>query len=109
MIQLAMNLGYVWYRILGATLVNLASIWPSFLMVVALGGLYTIYGGLTWLQAVFYGVGASIIGIIAEAICRLRRDRHRLDRLFLALSPGGMLSGTEAGNTMGAACLQNPT
>src|SRR5438046_1591756 len=53
--QLAMYLGYVRYRILGATLVGLAFIWPSFLMVVALGWLYTIYGGLTWMQAVFYG------------------------------------------------------
>src|SRR5207302_69286 len=63
--QLAMYLGYVRYRILGATLVGLAFIWPSFLMVVMLGWLYTLYGGLTWMQAVFYGVGASVIGIIA--------------------------------------------
>src|SRR2546426_10632944 len=65
--QLAMYLGYVRYRILGATLVGLAFIWPSFLMVVALGWLYTLYGGLTWMQAVVYGVGASVIGIIAHS------------------------------------------
>jgi chromate transporter len=65
--QLAMYLGYVRYRILGATLVGLAFIWPSFLMVVALGWLYTLYGGLPWMQAVCYGVGASVIGIIAHS------------------------------------------
>src|SRR5258708_11897154 len=32
--QLAIDLGYIRYRILGATLVGLAFIWPSFLMVV---------------------------------------------------------------------------
>src|SRR3989454_598195 len=69
--QLAMYLGYVRYRILGATLVGLAFIWPSFLMVVALGWLYTLYGGLTWMQAVFYGVGASVIGIIAHSALKL--------------------------------------
>ena len=69
--QLAMYLGYVRYRILGATLVGLAFIWPSFLMVVALGWLYTLYGGLTWMQAVFYGVGASVIGIIAHSAYKL--------------------------------------
>src|SRR6266581_1771933 len=63
--QLAIYLGYVHYRILGATLVALAFVLPSFLMVVALGWAYTLYGGLTWMQAVFYGVGASVIGIIA--------------------------------------------
>src|SRR5438046_1446809 len=69
--QLAMYLGYVRYRMLGATLVGLAFIWPSFLMVVALGWLYTLYGGLTWMQAVFYGVGASVIGIIAHSAYKL--------------------------------------
>jgi chromate transporter len=69
--QLAMYLGYVRYRILGATLVGLAFIWPSFLMVVALGWLYTRYGGLPWMQAVFYGVGASVIGIIAYSAYKL--------------------------------------
>ncbi len=69
--QLAMYLGYVRYRIPGATLVGLAFIWPSFLMVVALGWLYTLYGGLPWMQAVFYGVGASVIGIIANSAYKL--------------------------------------
>jgi chromate transporter len=69
--QLAMYLGYVRFRILGATLVGLAFIWPSFLMVVALGWLYTLYGGLPWMQAVFYGVGASVIGIIAHSAYKL--------------------------------------
>ncbi len=69
--QLAMYLGYVRYRILGATLVGLAFIWPSFLLVVALGWLYTLYGGLSWMQAVFYGVGASVIGIIAHSAYKL--------------------------------------
>ncbi len=69
--QLAMYLGYVRSRILGATLVGLAFIWPSFLMVVILGWLYTLYGGLSWMQAVFYGVGASVIGIIAHSAYKL--------------------------------------
>jgi chromate transport protein ChrA len=69
--QLAMYLGYVRYRTLGATLVGLAFIWPSFLMVVALGWLYTLYGGLPWMQAVFYGVGASVIGIVALSALKL--------------------------------------
>ena len=41
----------------GATLVGLAFVLPSFLMVLALSALYVAYGGLWWMQAVFYGVG----------------------------------------------------
>jgi len=63
--QLAIYLGYVHYKILGATLAGIAFVVPSFLMVVALGWAYVAYGDLAWMQAVFYGVGAAVIGIIA--------------------------------------------
>src|SRR5213079_1872751 len=69
--QLAIYLGYVHYRIRGATLVGLAFVLPSFLMVVALGWAYTRYGGLNWMQSVFYGVGAAVIGIIAHSAYKL--------------------------------------
>src|SRR5947209_19174776 len=46
--QLAIYLGYVHYRVRGATLVGLAFVLPSFCMVVALGALYRAFGGLSW-------------------------------------------------------------
>lgn len=69
--QLGIYLGFVHYRILGATLAGLAFILPSFIMVVLLGIAYKIYGGLPWMQAVFYGVGAAVIGIIAMSTYNL--------------------------------------
>jgi chromate transporter len=71
--QLAIYLGYVDYGALGATLVGVAFVLPSFLMVVALGWAYVRYGGLPWMQAVFYGVGAAVIGIIAHSAYKLTR------------------------------------
>jgi chromate transporter len=69
--QLAIYLGYVHYGFLGASLVGIAFVLPSFAMVVALGWAYTLYGGLSWMQAVFYGVGACVIGIIAISAFKL--------------------------------------
>src|SRR3712207_1425866 len=69
--QLAIYLGYVHYRVLGATLVGIAFVLPSFLMVLALGWAYVLYGGLPWMRAVFYGVGAAVIGIIAYSAYKL--------------------------------------
>jgi chromate transporter len=71
--QLAIYLGYVHYRARGATLVGVAFVLPSFLMVLALGWAYQAYGGLSWMQAVFYGVGASVIGIITLSAYKLTR------------------------------------
>ncbi len=69
--QLGIYLGFVHYRILGATLVGFAFVMPSFIMVVLLGIVYKLYGGLSWIQAVFYGVGAAVIGIIALSSYKL--------------------------------------
>ncbi|MCC9073474.1 chromate transporter [Flavobacterium sp. F-65] len=69
--QLGIYLGFVHYRILGATLVGFAFVLPSFVMVVLLGMIYKLYGGLNWIQAVFYGVGAAVIGIIALSSYKL--------------------------------------
>jgi len=83
--QLAIYLGYVDYRILGATLVGIAFVLPSFLMVVALGWAYKVYGGLAWMQAVFYGVGASVIGIIAHSAYRLTVKSIGKSKLLMSL------------------------
>ena len=71
--QLAMYLGFVRGGILGATLVAIAFILPSFFMVWAISVAYVAYGGLPWMQAVFYGVGAAVIGIIARSAYKLTR------------------------------------
>jgi chromate transporter len=69
--QLGIYLGYVHYKIIGATLCGLAFVLPSFVMVVAIGIAYRLFGGLPWMQAVFYGVGAAVVGIIAISSYRL--------------------------------------
>src|SRR5262245_5563597 len=62
--QLAIYLGYVHYGVPGATLVGIAFVLPSFLMVLALGWAYVAFGGLPWMRAVFYGLGGSVIGLL---------------------------------------------
>ncbi len=71
--QLAIYIGFVHYRLLGATLVGLAFVLPSFIMVLALGYAYVRYQGISWMQAVFYGVGASVIGIITVSAWKLTK------------------------------------
>jgi chromate transporter len=83
--QLAIYLGYVHYGITGATLAGVAFVLPSFIMVVALGAAYVAYGGLTWMQAVFYGVGAAVIGIIAISAYKLTTKSIGKDRLLWAI------------------------
>lgn len=69
--QLSIYLGFVHYRVLGATLVGIAFVLPSFLMVLIIGYAYKLFGGLPWMQAIFYGVGATVIGIIVMSSYKL--------------------------------------
>jgi chromate transporter len=71
--QLAMYLGWVRAGILGATLVSIAFVGPSFLMVLALAALYLQFEGMSWIQGAFYGIGAAVIAILARSAVKLVR------------------------------------
>ena len=83
--QLAIYLGFVHHRIVGATVAGLAFVLPSFLMVVGLGIAYVSYGGLPWMQAVFYGVAAAVIGIMGIGAHKLSTKSIGKDRLLWAI------------------------
>ncbi len=83
--QLAIYLGWVRAKVFGATLVAAAFILPSFVMVLVISWLYVRYGGLPWMQSVFYGVGAAVIAIIARSAVKLVNLTLVRDRLLWAL------------------------
>lgn len=83
--QLAIYLGWVRARLLGATLVSIAFILPSFLMVLALSALYLRFGGIGWMQGAFYGIGAAVIAIIVRSAVKLTRMTLARDRLLWSL------------------------
>ncbi len=83
--QLAVYLGWVRYGVLGATAVALAFIAPSFVMVVVLAALYVRTGGLPWMQAAFYGIGAAVIALISRSAAKLVRSTAGRDWLLWAV------------------------
>jgi chromate transporter len=80
--QLAIYLGYIRAGILGATAVGIAFVLPSFLMVLGLSAAYVRFGGLVWMQAMFYGIGAAVIGIIARSAYKLTKLSLGKDKLL---------------------------
>ena len=97
--QTAIAIGYFEGGILGATLVGLGFILPSFLMVVAISLAYVAYGGLWWMQALFYAIGATVIAIIAIAAYKLARSTNKRNPLlwgiFACLTLVTVLAQTE--------------
>ena len=83
--QTAIAIGYFEAGFLGATLCGLTFILPSFLMVVAISLAYVAYGGLWWMQALFYAIGATVIAIIAIAAYKLARSTNKHDPLLWSI------------------------
>lgn len=83
--QLAIYLGWIRYGVLGATAVAIAFVLPSFVMVLALSALYLRYGGLSWMQGAFYGIGAAVIAIIGRSVYKLAKSTLGRDWLLWVL------------------------
>ncbi|HTE19720.1 MAG TPA: chromate transporter [Armatimonadota bacterium] len=100
--QLGIYLGYVHYGVVGATLAGLAFVLPSFLMVLAISWAYVRFGGLSWMQSVFYGVGAAVIGIIALSAYRLTTRTLKRERLLWSIYLAALLATviTESENVL---------
>jgi chromate transporter len=80
--QLAIYLGWARGGVLGATLVGIAFVLPSFVIVLILSALYIRLHGLAWMQAAFYGVGAAVIAIIIRSAVKLTRLTLKRDVLL---------------------------
>ena len=95
--QLAIYLGWVRRGLLGASVVAFAFIVPSFAMVLGLAALYVHFGGLPWMQGVFYGVGAAVIAIIARSAWKLGKTTlgKRLLLWTIALANAAVVVITE--------------
>jgi chromate transporter len=69
--QLAIYLGWVRFKNLGATLCGLCFVLPSFVICVLFAAIYIRFSSMPWLQPVFYVVGAAVIGIIVTSSYKL--------------------------------------
>src|SRR5438874_9487908 len=92
--QLAMYLGWLRAGAIGATVVGIAFILPSFLMVLVLSALYVHFGSLPWIQGMFYGIGAAVIAIIVRSAIKLVRGTVGRDWLLWTIF--GLLAITTA-------------
>lgn len=83
--QLAMWLGYVRRGTAGATASALAFILPPFLIVTVVAAIYVSLAGTTMIQALFYGIGPTVIVLILRGAWKLLRVTVRSDRRLWAI------------------------
>ena len=84
--QVAMWVGYLERGPLGALLVSVPFIAPSFLLVLAVAVVYVRYQGLAVVQSLFYGIAPAVMAIIAIAAVKLARLTNQRDPRLWGIS-----------------------
>lgn len=94
-----MYIGWISAGRIGAAFVAGAFILASFLMAVLVAAAYVRFGQLAWIHEAFYGIGAAVIAIIAQAAYRLFRKTIGTDlflwALFAAVAVTTVWTGSE--------------
>src|SRR5438445_4404433 len=84
--QLAMWLGFLERRALGALAVTIPFVVPPFLIVTGVAVVYARYQGLSQVADVFYGVGPVVMAIIAIAAWKLARSTNKRDPVLWTIA-----------------------
>lgn len=71
--QLATYAGWRLHGVRGGLMAGLLFVLPGAFVVLILSMLYSAFGNLPWIEAVFFGVKAAVLAIVLEALLRVAR------------------------------------
>lgn len=69
--QLVTYVGWLMHGVRGGLIAGLLFILPGMLSILALSVVYVLYGDVAWVSAVFFGLKAAVLAIVAQAVIRL--------------------------------------
>ena len=69
--QLAIYVGWLLHEVKGGLVAGIMFVLPSFFVLLALSWLYAAHGDVTSVSAIFSGLAAAVVGIVASATIRI--------------------------------------
>ncbi len=69
--QLATYVGWLLHRTVGGIVAGVFFVLPAFFVLLGLSWLYAVGGAIPWVSAIFYGLRAAVIAIVAAAVLRI--------------------------------------
>ncbi|HEX2293781.1 MAG TPA: chromate efflux transporter [Actinomycetota bacterium] len=69
--QLAIYVGWLLNGTLGGIVAGVLFVLPAFFLILGLSWTYAVHGDVTWVAAVFYGLRAAVVGLVAVAVIRV--------------------------------------
>jgi chromate transporter len=96
--QLATYVGWLMHGVPGGTVAGSLFVIPGFVAMMALSLAYALYGQVTWVSGLLFGLAAAVVAIVVEAVVRIGRRTLRTPALravaaasFLAIFLFGVL------------------
>ncbi|HXV00070.1 MAG TPA: chromate efflux transporter [Caulobacteraceae bacterium] len=83
--QLAIYIGWLMHRTAGGLVAGLLFVLPGLIALMALSILYSLYGGVGPVAALFYGLKAAVLVLVLQAVMRVGR-RALGNRILVALA-----------------------
>lgn len=81
----ATYLGWLHSGVKGASMVTVALVFPSFLMILVLSSAYIHFGSLPWIEPAFYGIGASVIAVISRSGLKFTKMTVDSEPIFILI------------------------
>ena len=83
--QLAIYIGWLLHGTLGGIVAGVLFVLPSIFVLWGLSFLYVSFAGLGWVAAIFYGLKAAVVAIVAHAMIRIAK-RSLKNAAFVAIA-----------------------
>lgn len=81
--QLAIYIGWLLNGTLGGIAAGVLFVLPAFFLILGLAWSYAVHGDISWVAAIFYGLQAAVIAIVASAVIRVGSKALRTPALYL--------------------------
>jgi chromate transporter len=75
--QLATYIGWLMHGVPGGTVAGSLFVLPGFVAMMALSIVYALYGQVTWVSGLLFGLQAAVVAIVVEAVVRIGRRTLR--------------------------------
>lgn len=69
--QLAIYVGWLLHKVKGGIAAGVLFVLPAFFLILGLSWVFVVHGDVSWVEAIFFGLRAAVIGIVAAAGIRI--------------------------------------
>ncbi|MBB6219379.1 chromate efflux transporter [Rhizobium leguminosarum] len=69
--QLAIYIGWLMHRTIGGLVTGILFVLPGFLSILALSYVYVIFGNVSMVEGLFFGLKAAVLAVVVQAVFRI--------------------------------------